>query len=248
MCIRDRVVGILLPISAFVACGFEHVVANMFFLPMGLLLNSTGFGALGAITAGGIFYNIALATVGNILGGALVALACLLYTSTAYLRCARVYMLVGDLDNAARLLLACLSFAVSPDEIAQAYYQLAYVEWKAGRPREGLACYCKSIMTSMAFAGQSSIELHELMRENNLDPPRPDQVNSILEAVGIPVAPVAERLSEVQGALRAAVDANLFGPARAFLITLLRVQPDDALVNVLRSLEQVLKTTAQDRQ
>lgn len=167
---------------------------------------------------------------------------------TAYLRCARVYMLVGDLDNAARLLLACLSFAVSPDEIAQAYYQLAYVEWKAGRPREGLACYCKSIMTSMAFAGQSSIELHELMRENNLDPPRPDQVNSILEAVGIPVAPVAERLSEVQGALRAAVDANLFGPARAFLITLLRVQPDDALVNVLRSLEQVLKATAQDRQ
>lgn len=73
--IVDKVVGILLPISAFVACGFEHVVANMFFLPMGLLLNSTGFGALGAITAGGIFYNIALATVGNILGGALVALA-----------------------------------------------------------------------------------------------------------------------------------------------------------------------------
>ena len=32
----DKVLGILLPISAFVACGFEHCVANMFFLPMGL--------------------------------------------------------------------------------------------------------------------------------------------------------------------------------------------------------------------
>lgn len=29
----DKVVGILLPIAAFVACGFEHCVANMYFLP-----------------------------------------------------------------------------------------------------------------------------------------------------------------------------------------------------------------------
>ncbi|MDU2448489.1 MAG: formate/nitrite transporter family protein, partial [Eggerthella sp.] len=32
--VADKVLGILLPISAFVACGFEHCVANMFFLPM----------------------------------------------------------------------------------------------------------------------------------------------------------------------------------------------------------------------
>ncbi|MFQ7392055.1 MAG: formate/nitrite transporter family protein [Collinsella aerofaciens] len=29
----DKVVGILLPIAAFVACGFEHCVANMYFCP-----------------------------------------------------------------------------------------------------------------------------------------------------------------------------------------------------------------------
>lgn len=73
--VADKVVGILLPISAFVACGFEHVVANMFFLPMGLLLNGAGFGAAGAMTVGGVVYNIALATVGNIVGGALVGVA-----------------------------------------------------------------------------------------------------------------------------------------------------------------------------
>ncbi|MGI6361369.1 MAG: formate/nitrite transporter family protein [Bacillota bacterium] len=32
----SRIAGIMLPITAFVACGFEHSVANMFFIPMGL--------------------------------------------------------------------------------------------------------------------------------------------------------------------------------------------------------------------
>lgn len=50
----DKVLGILLPISAFVACGFEHCVANMFFLPMGLVLNGLGFGAAGAVTLGAL--------------------------------------------------------------------------------------------------------------------------------------------------------------------------------------------------
>lgn len=71
----DKVIGILLPISAFVACGFEHCVANMFFLPMGLALNLSGVGAAGAIALDGIIYNIALATLGNIVGGVLVGLA-----------------------------------------------------------------------------------------------------------------------------------------------------------------------------
>lgn len=71
----DKVIGILLPIAAFVACGFEHCVANMFFLPMGLALNSlAGVGAVGAVTLGGAAYNIAIATMGNIVGGAAVGL------------------------------------------------------------------------------------------------------------------------------------------------------------------------------
>lgn len=71
----DKVVGILLPISAFVACGFEHCVANMFFLPMGLVLNTVGVGSAGAVTFGGVLYNLSAATLGNILGGLLVGLA-----------------------------------------------------------------------------------------------------------------------------------------------------------------------------
>jgi formate/nitrite transporter len=73
--VADKFFAILLPISAFVACGFEHCVANMFFLPMGLLMKLSGFAYTGSadlsvLTAGGVFYNISAATIGNIIGGA----------------------------------------------------------------------------------------------------------------------------------------------------------------------------------
>ncbi|NPD30769.1 formate/nitrite transporter family protein [Eggerthellaceae bacterium zg-1084] len=71
----DKVIGIILPISAFVAAGFEHCVANMFFLPMGLLLNTLGVGAAGAVSVSGLAVNLAIATAGNVVGGALVGMA-----------------------------------------------------------------------------------------------------------------------------------------------------------------------------
>ena len=63
-------------VCVFILCGFEHCVANMFFLPMGLLLNAVGgFGVAGAMTLGGVAYNLVLATLGNIAGGLLVGMA-----------------------------------------------------------------------------------------------------------------------------------------------------------------------------
>ena len=38
----DKILAIVLPVSAFVAAGFEHSVANMYFLPMGLLIKEDG--------------------------------------------------------------------------------------------------------------------------------------------------------------------------------------------------------------
>ena len=72
--VTDKVLALILPISAFVAAGFEHSIANMYFLSLAWLLHATGnvpanFDAL-AITAGGIFYNLVIVTLGNIAGGA----------------------------------------------------------------------------------------------------------------------------------------------------------------------------------
>jgi formate/nitrite transporter len=79
--IVDKFFAILLPITAFVACGFEHCVANMFFLPMGLLMKLTGFSYAGSadlssLDVAGILYNLSAVTIGNIIGGAVfVAIA-----------------------------------------------------------------------------------------------------------------------------------------------------------------------------
>lgn len=70
--VADKILAILFPISAFVACGFEHSVANMFFLPLGFALAAGGPASFSIADA---LSNLALVTLGNIIGGTvLVAL------------------------------------------------------------------------------------------------------------------------------------------------------------------------------
>ncbi|HJN10860.1 MAG TPA: formate transporter FocA [Pirellulaceae bacterium] len=72
----DRVLSIVPPITAFVACGFEHSVANMYFIPIGLFIRNWGSGVvvaadLSKLTWTGFFLNNLLpVTLGNIVGGA----------------------------------------------------------------------------------------------------------------------------------------------------------------------------------
>ena len=65
--VADKILAILFPITAFVAIGFEHSIANWFFLPFGLVLD--GQGALGAA---GVVRNLVAVSAGNIVGGTLL--------------------------------------------------------------------------------------------------------------------------------------------------------------------------------
>jgi formate/nitrite transporter len=68
-----KVLAIFFPIMAFVAMGFEHCVANMYFIPMGLALKGTGAAAgmdLSRLTVGRMLYrNLLPVTLGNMVGG-----------------------------------------------------------------------------------------------------------------------------------------------------------------------------------
>lgn len=72
--VADKMAGMVLPVACFVAAGFEHCVANMFFLPYAWLLAHTGHVPAGmdvsAITMVNIVHNLIPATLGNIVGGA----------------------------------------------------------------------------------------------------------------------------------------------------------------------------------
>lgn len=72
-----KVIAVVFPVAAFVAAGFEHSVANMYFLPMGLLLSTfpevveaAGLsGETARLTLPWAGHNLLFTTLGNIVGG-----------------------------------------------------------------------------------------------------------------------------------------------------------------------------------
>jgi formate/nitrite transporter FocA (FNT family) len=78
--IIGKLFAVFFPIMAFVASGFEHCVANMYFIPMGVVLKGsdkmTEYAAalpgIENLTWGGFFINNMIpVTLGNIVGGAI---------------------------------------------------------------------------------------------------------------------------------------------------------------------------------
>jgi formate/nitrite transporter len=61
--VASKIMAIIFPISAFVAIGFEHSIANMYFIPLGMLLSD------GDIAMADLFHNLLAVTMGNIVGG-----------------------------------------------------------------------------------------------------------------------------------------------------------------------------------
>ena len=79
----DKVLVIVPPIAAFVAMGFEHSVANMYFIPVAMLIRAvapeTFWSSIGAapdeysmLDLGGLMGNLVPVTLGNIVGGTIL--------------------------------------------------------------------------------------------------------------------------------------------------------------------------------
>lgn len=82
--VSDKILAIIFPIAGFVAAGFEHSIANMYFIPIGLFVKA-GANAdfwskigktasdFGALTWGNfLIKNLLPVTIGNIIGGAVM--------------------------------------------------------------------------------------------------------------------------------------------------------------------------------
>lgn len=76
----DKVLAVLFPVSAFVVAGFEHSVANMYLVPLGLLLKAWGPasmwveagllpGDFAELTWSAFLASLVPVTLGNIIGG-----------------------------------------------------------------------------------------------------------------------------------------------------------------------------------
>lgn len=80
----DKILAIILPVSAFVAGGMEHSVANMYFIPVGLFLKNDPAvlqaahrtaDQLSNLTWQGFVLNLVPVTLGNIFGGVIMVAA-----------------------------------------------------------------------------------------------------------------------------------------------------------------------------
>ncbi len=79
----DKIASIIFPITAFVAAGFEHSIANMYFVPYGLLIKvfdpafvvERGLDLTQLTWGNFLINNLLPVTVGNIIGGAVLVAA-----------------------------------------------------------------------------------------------------------------------------------------------------------------------------
>lgn len=71
----SKIFGIWFPIMLFIVLGYDHVVANMLYLPLAYVLGAEG------VTVAGIAYNFLLATLGNFVGGGIVVALSLWYVN-----------------------------------------------------------------------------------------------------------------------------------------------------------------------
>ena len=72
-----RMLAIWFPVMIFVLNGFQHLVANMFVIPAGILAGAN-------ITWGQFFFNMIPVFLGNVVGGASFVGASYLYTLYTY--------------------------------------------------------------------------------------------------------------------------------------------------------------------
>ena len=80
----DKIVAIVPPITAFVAAGFEHCIANIYYIPMGLFIKAGApasfWSSIGKSPAdfpqltwiNFFFANLLPVTIGNVIGGSIM--------------------------------------------------------------------------------------------------------------------------------------------------------------------------------
>ncbi len=156
-------------------------------------------------------------------------------SALSYRTLGRAYMLMGDMEHARSVLVDGLRVALQPADISLLYYQLAYVLWKAGDAKAGMACYLKSVSVSSAVAVQATAELQELMNETRMRVPNMENLDELLEGAGVPCAPDPTAIDALDEAAACAADAGLAHIARSALAVRVRYRPDDALMDVLAS-------------
>ena len=70
--LAGKIIALYLPVALFVLCGFEHCVANMYFIPAGFFASLATGTAIKTTILSALINNLLPVTLGNIVGGSLI--------------------------------------------------------------------------------------------------------------------------------------------------------------------------------
>jgi formate/nitrite transporter FocA (FNT family) len=69
--VTGKIAAVFLPVMLFVLCGFEHSVANMFYVPAGMVVGGMN-GIVAPTMQEFLLNNLLPVTIGNVIGGAVL--------------------------------------------------------------------------------------------------------------------------------------------------------------------------------
>lgn len=153
------------------------------------------------------------------------------------LRLVRCYEATGELEKAADALKEHLEIAFDLESIATCYYRLAFFEWHLGNIEVADACYQRAMRVRGAVPLPVLFELHILRMSDGTKEVAPEDVNDVLEAAGIPLAPTENVTNLLIEAAQAATDAEVFPVARSFATLLGALSGDDVMRGIANSIE-----------
>jgi Formate/nitrite transporter len=99
--VADKILAIVFPILAFVAAGFEYRVANMYFIPLGILLSAGAAPSAAAPTGGDLPRTSCRSPLGNVVGRSIISPRSTSFI-TARSRAQRVRKLIREMGEPKR--------------------------------------------------------------------------------------------------------------------------------------------------
>ena len=137
-------------------------------------------------------------------------------------------------------LIHLLNNAYEPQGAGFGYYRMAYFQWKQGNVEAAQACYRSAMRLLPSITAMMTMEISVLYLQNPemaQDEMQDGDIEDILRANSIPVAPPEHTSELFYDCARASLDAEIFPVARNFAYIMGSIMGDDVNAGVIRSLE-----------
>lgn len=162
------------------------------------------------------------------------------YDARAYLHTVKCLEVLERDDEAIACLKELLERAYEPQGVGFAYYRMAFFQWKRGNVVAARACYQYAMRFLPQAVPMMAMELSMLYLQNPdtlQEDSSDEQIEEVLTANGIPLAPTEQTSELFYDCARASLDAEIFPVARNFARVMQAFNGDDIIEGLIRSLE-----------